>query len=100
MCFRVSNRREGVETDARATHLNPAFFLHLHGVVFGLGSIHRESLTWRSSKIVGAADGGPLPVLHLGERGWTRRRCWRRGYRHQTTRQGQSLAAQDDGMSE
>lgn len=64
---------------SRDTYFNPALLLHLRGVVLGLGSIDSDPLA-RRCEIVGAANGRPLPVLHLGDCGG-KRRCRGRGHR-------------------
>jgi hypothetical protein len=66
----------------RGTYVDPGLFLHLESVVLDFGAIDGDSLT-RRSQIIGAADGRPLPVLHLDERGWTRRVRGGRCNRHQ-----------------
>lgn len=67
------------------THLDPTLLFHLEGVILGLGTIDGDPLA-RRGQVVGAADGRPLPVLHLGERGWTGRRRGGGRERHQKSR--------------
>jgi hypothetical protein len=69
----------------RVTYVNPAFLLHVKGVVLGLGAIDGNSLTGRGY-IISAADGRPLSILHLCECGWTRRSRGGGRERHQKSR--------------
>lgn len=68
---------------SRDTYVDPAFFLHFRGIILGFGAIDSDPLA-RRGEVVGTANGWPLPVLHLGDRGWTGGGRGRRGSRHQT----------------
>jgi hypothetical protein len=81
------------------TYVDPGLFLHLESVVLDFGSINGNSLT-RGSQIIGAADGRPLPVLHLCERGWTRRVRGGRCYRHQKARASSALLQRVLGLEQ
>lgn len=83
----IRNRRR-----CRVTYLNPAFLLCIKGVIFSLGTIDSNSLA-RRSDIISTADGRPLPILHLCECGWTRRR--RGGERHQKSRGAEQKVGRD-----
>lgn len=68
----------------RVTYFNPAFLLHIKGVILCLGAIDSNSFA-RRSYFIGAADGRPLSILHLCDCGWTRRSRGSRE-RHQKSR--------------
>lgn len=83
----VSRGRMGRGVGSCDTHFNPGFFLHIRVVVLGLGAIDGDPLAGRS-QVLSAADSGSLPVVHLHERGWTRRGRGCRCHRHEKARQG------------
>lgn len=79
------------------TYFDPGIFLHVRVFVLGLGPIDGNPLAGRS-QVFGAADGGSLPVLHLHERGWTRRGRGGRCNRHEKARQGGSAGRRGEGQ--
>lgn len=83
----VSRGRMGRGVGSCDTYFNPGLFLHIRVVVLDLGSIDGDPLAGRS-QILSAADSGSLPVVHLHERGWTRRGRGCRCHRHEKARQG------------